>query len=121
MSRLARQAAVGLVLANSLFWAVCIIGREPLGSDYFRERDSRYRATPAGFELRLLTDVDPMLVLVERGFAYPMYREPLVIHLALLLNLPAFFLASLATEGLTTMVLSARAAAAVGTIVFGTI
>jgi hypothetical protein len=86
MARRMKRLPVALVLANALFWTVCTVGKEPLGVDYFRERDGRVR------DRLFFEDVDPQLVLAERPFAYYWVPEPRLIQVGLRLNIPAFFL-----------------------------
>ncbi len=118
MTRGLSRLSVVLAATNALFWTLCVVVRDPLGPDYFRERDSRYRKTAIGVEWHLVTDVDPMLVLAERPFAYPMTPETAAIQAGLVLNMPAFLIASLATELLTNVALTSRSATWVGTITF---
>jgi hypothetical protein len=119
-----RARAVGLVLAliNVLFWLSWIVVTPPLTQAYYSERGSRVRRVDGALEFHLITDVDPMIILADRPFAYPMVPMRPGVRQGMLANLPAFLSTSLATALLEAIMLppfrATRVAAWVGTAVF---
>jgi hypothetical protein len=83
------RLAVGLVSANALFWIIAVGLTKPLDPDYFRERDGRVKwLDGGGVQFNMRTDVDPLLILAERPFLWPLGPNPLAVSLAVVANLP---------------------------------
>jgi len=55
-----------------LVWVTLVLWRQPLGSEYFRDRDSRIEVRNNGTvtttSYHLITDVDPLFIFAERSF-----------------------------------------------------
>jgi hypothetical protein len=81
--------AIILVSANALFWIIAVALTRPLDPDYFRERDGRVKwLEGGGIQFNMRTDVDPMLILAERPFLWPLGPNRWAVRLAVVANLP---------------------------------
>ncbi len=115
------MAAV-LAFVNLLFWLFWIVATPPLPQDYYSERDDRLKRVDGGLEFHLVTDVDPVVILADRPFAFPMVPMRPGAREGMLANLPAFLSAAFAITMLDGIMLpparSTRIAAWSGTAVF---
>jgi hypothetical protein len=122
-----RPLRVGLYLGVAVlaFWAFAVLLREPLSTEYFRQRDSRIRWTTSGVEFDLVSDVDPALILLDRPFLYPLGPENAAVLSVGIDSLPALLSAAAATEWLGAPArqgsMGYRQAARVGTVVFAAV